>query len=161
MHHVHSSSDVPGSASSDLQLARSSSAIPDSASSELHHACSSSDVPKSASADLYPACYSSGFPYLVSGNFYQAPSSFDSPAETFDDLSSFPLLDAALAADNEIILNTPLATMPAITVELPKLLKPPEEFFKAFYCLPRILDEALFSKNIIFRMVFGTCVMGV
>ena len=65
---------------------------------------------------------------MVSGNFYQAPSSFDSPDETCDDLSSFPLLDATLAADNEIILNTLLATMPAITVELPAMLKPPEDF---------------------------------
>ena len=70
------------------------------------------------------------------------------------DLYRFHLHNAAPAAENDFIMNSPLATMPAITVELTTMFKPPEDFFKTFCCLPMILVDALNSKNITPKMVF-------
>ena len=73
-------------------------------------------------------------------------------------------IDAALAVDNDTIINSPLSAIPAVIVVLPSILKPPDDIFEDDCCFLRILDEAshstLYSKNIS-KMFFGTCVVGV
>ena len=72
-------------------------------------------------------------------------------------LDSHELINAAYAVDNDTIINSPISAMPAVTVELPSILKPPDDIFEDVCC---ILDGTLHSKNIS-KMVFGTCVGGV
>ena len=96
-------------------------------------------------------------------------SSSGRPATALDDvinvsskrsvLDSHELVNAALAVDNDTIINSPISAMPAVTVELPSIVKPPDDIFEDV-CCPRILDGTLHSKNIS-KMVFGTFVVGV